>query len=84
MRLIRKSKKEKNFDVLIIHIDWIFEVLPLSVWLSYNRMRKNTEIIAFTTDFSLDHAEWCENNNVLYVMLPLTHSVFKVLIESNT
>ncbi|MBP1155088.1 hypothetical protein ACVLD2_001006 [Paenibacillus sp. PvR052] len=82
---VYKKVQEKKFDVLIINIDWIFNVSSLNAWLSYNRVLRHTKILAVTTDFCLDHEKWCENQCIFYRALPLTYRVFnKVLIESNT
>lgn len=73
----------KQTNLLVIHIDWIFNSPSLITWLTSNKIYKKTRIIAVSTDFSLDHEKWCEENAIHYVMLPLTFSVFKVIIESN-
>lgn len=80
---VYKELQKEYFDVLIIKINWIFNVSLLNPWLRYNKESRMTKIIAVTTDFSLDHKEWCENEDISYVTLPLTYRMFKVLFESD-
>ncbi|AFH60626.1 hypothetical protein ACVNS2_08110 [Paenibacillus caseinilyticus] len=75
--------QKNEIDLLVIPINWLFNDTILISWLGYNKVYKKTKIIAVTTDFSLDHEEWCEEHGIYYIMLPLTFSIFKVLVVSN-
>lgn len=80
---VYKKLQENKFDVLITNIDWIFNVSSLNAWLSFNKVSRLTKILVVTTEFSLDHKKWCENEGVFYVTLPLNYKAFKVIIETN-
>lgn len=71
-----------QIKVLVIHIDWIINSPTLISWLSLNKILKKTRIIAVSTDLNLVQEKWCKENDVLYSLLPVKLSEFKVLIQT--